>query len=66
MLPPQGGSRVAAVHTEALQDLKKAAISQDTSMLENDHDVLVLSGKNSLTTLCREIVVINVQIYILK
>ena len=49
-----------------LQDLGRDALSQDTSMLGNGHDILVLSEKkktHSLTAICRKIVVINVQIY---
>lgn len=53
---------MAVIYTEPLEDLQKDALCQDTSMWENAHSILALSGKNNLAASCRKIITINMQI----
>lgn len=48
MLPTQVANGGGLFSSAPLQDLEKDVLSQDTSMLGNGHDTLVLSGKNQI------------------
>ena len=56
---------MTAGHRALLQDLEKNVLSQDTSVLENGHNILVLleKKKRQLDAIFRKFVVTNVHIY---
>ena len=54
---------MTAGHRALLQDLEKNILSQDTSVLENGHNILLLlEEKRQLDAICRKFVVTDVHI----